>query len=126
MVRVIGLLAVVGAYFAVASLLPERVASGAGLVAFATIAVGAFGWARRDGRSLAVADGVRDWLVVACVVAVTWWVALIRFEGAEDLVVHVRLNFLRVLITAGVIFAAAVLGFLFGREPRPPGGDVRA
>ena len=39
--------------------------------------------------------------VVAFVVAVIWWVSLVLFEGSEDVVVQLRLDFTKVLSTIG-------------------------
>lgn len=116
--RVIAFAAVLGIYYGVAALLPADAEAAAGLVAVATVAIGEFIWARRDGRVVDLSDGLRDWLVVACVIAVFWWVTLVRFEGATDVVDQVRLNFLSVVLTAAVLYAPPVVGLLLGRDAR--------
>ena len=116
--RVIAFAAVLGIYYGVAALLPADAEAAAGLVAVATVAIGEFIWARRDGRVVDLSDGLRDWLVVACLIAVFWWVTLVRFEGATDVVDQVRLNFLSVVLTAAVLYAPPVVGLLLGRDAR--------
>ena len=88
------------------------------MVAVATVAVGEFIWARRDGRVVDLADGLRDWLVVAFVLAVFWWVTLVLFEGATDVVEQLRDQFLSVVLTAGVLYVPPVVGLLLGRDAR--------
>jgi hypothetical protein len=109
---------VLAAYYGIAVLLPREHQSVAGLVAIATVAVGEFLWARRDGRTVDIADGLRDWLVVAAVISVFWWVTLVIFEGAEDVVTRLSDQFLSVVLTAAVLFAPAVVGLLLGRDAR--------
>ncbi|MFL6089225.1 MAG: hypothetical protein ACJ71Z_03700 [Aeromicrobium sp.] len=109
---------VIGVYYGIAALLPDRHAEVAGLLAFVTVMVGAFLWARHDGRRVPRNDGLRDWLVVAAVIAVFWWTTLTLFEGSNDVMVQLRLNFLSILATAGVTFAAAAVGFTLGRSSR--------
>jgi hypothetical protein len=116
--RVIVLAAVLGVYYGVAALLPAGTQAAVGLVAVVTVAVGEFIWARRDGRVVDLPDGLRDWLVVACVVAVIWWVTLVLFEGADDVVDQIRINFLSVVLTAAVLYAPPVVGLLLGRDAR--------
>jgi hypothetical protein len=118
LIRSAAFMGVIAVYYGIASLLPDRHAQVAGFIAFATVTVGAFAWARRDGLQVPRADGLRDWLVVAAVVAVFWWVTLAVFEGADDVVAQLRLDFLSVLATAGVTFAAAAVGFTLGRASR--------
>jgi hypothetical protein len=109
---------VIALCYGIAYLLPESHAEVAGLVAFATVTIGAFVLARRDGRHVPQADGLRDWLVITAVVAVFWWVTLALFEGADDVIAQLRLDFLSVLTTAVVTFGAAVVGFMIGRGGR--------
>ena len=116
--RVIAFAVVLGVYYGVAALLPADVEAAAGLVAVATVAIGEFAWARRDGRVVDLSDGLRDWLVVASVLAVFWWVTLVRFEGATDVVDQIRINFVSVVLTAAVLYAPAVVGLLLGRDAR--------
>jgi hypothetical protein len=115
LVRTAAFVVVIAVYYGIAALLPDRHAEIAGFVAFATVTLGAFVWARRDGRNVPRGDGLRDWLVVAAVVAVFWWVTLAVFEGSDDVIAQLRLDFLSVLATAGVTFAAAVVGLSLGR-----------
>ena len=117
-IRVVAFAAVLGVYYGLAALLPADAEAAAGLVAVATVAIGEFIWARRDGRVVDLSDGLRDWLVVACLIAVFWWVTLVRFEGATDVVDQVRLNFLSVVLTAAVLYAPPVVGLLLGRDAR--------
>jgi hypothetical protein len=117
-IRIIAFAAVLGVYYGVAALLPADAEAAAGLVAVATVAAGEFTWARRDGRVVGLSDGLRDWLVVACAVAVFWWVTLVLFEGATDVVDQVRINFVSVVLTAAVLYAPPVVGLLLGRDAR--------
>jgi hypothetical protein len=113
-VRVAGLAAVLAVYYGMAAVLPSRVEAVAGYVAFATVAIGVFVWARRDGRLVQLSEAIRDWLVVAFVVSVIWWVSLVLFEGTDDVIAQLRLDFLHVLSTAGLIFVPALFGALLG------------
>jgi hypothetical protein len=117
-VRSVAFAAVLAAYYGIAVVLPREHQSVAGLIAIATVAAGEFLWARRDGRTVQLADGARDWLVVAAVISVFWWVTLLVFEGADDVVERLSDQFLSVILTAGVLFAAAVVGLLSGRDAR--------
>ena len=117
-VRTAAFTAVLAVYYGVAVLLPAERQSVAGLVAIATVAVGEFLWSRRDGRTIELADGLRDWLVVAAVISVFWWVTLLIFEGAEDVVTRLSDQFLSVVLTAAVLFAPALVGLLLGRDAR--------
>jgi len=118
LIRTVAFMLVIAVSYGIAALLPDRRAEIAGLVAFATVTVGAFGWARHDGRLVPRGDGLRDWLVIAAVVAVFWWTTLIVFEGSDDVVGQLRINFLAVVSTAAVTFAAAAVGFALGRGSR--------
>jgi hypothetical protein len=106
------------AYYGVAVLVPREHQSVVGLIAVGTIAVGEFLWARRDGRSIEFADGLRDWLVVAAAISVFWWVTLVYFEGADDVVQRLSDQFLSVVLTAAVLLAPAFVGLLVGRDAR--------
>ncbi|HKY58087.1 MAG TPA: hypothetical protein VJL80_08630 [Aeromicrobium sp.] len=117
-VRLAAFAAVLAAYYGIAVLLPAENQSVAGLVAIATVAVGVFLWARRDGRTADLPDGLRDWLVVTAVVSVLWWVTLLIFEGADDVATRLSDQFLSVVLTAAVLFAPAVVGLLLGRDGR--------
>lgn len=117
-VRIAVFAAALAAYYGLASLLPEEHQSIAGLVAIATVAIGMLFWARKDGRRRDMSDGVRDWLVVAAVIAVLWWVTLLYFEGADDVAQRLGDQFLSVVLTAAVLFAPACLGLLLGRDSR--------
>ena len=116
-VRLAAFAAVLAAYYGIAVLLPADRQSVAGLVAIATVAIGVFLWAHRDGRTGDVPDGLRDWLVVSAVISVLWWVTLLVFEGVESDDIATRLSdqFLSVVLTAAVLFAPAVVGLLLGR-----------
>ena len=117
-VRVAAFSVLLAAYYGVAMLLPDDRQSVAGLVALATVAVGELLWARRDGRVVDLSDGVRDWMVVAAAVSVFWWVTLLIFEGADDVVMRLSDQFLSVALTAVVLFAPALFGLLLGRDAR--------
>jgi hypothetical protein len=117
-VRAAAFAAVLGVYYGVAALLPDKTAAAVGFVAVATVAVGEFIWARRDGRVVDLPDGLRDWLVIDFVLAVFWWVTLVLFEGATDVVDQLRINFVSVVLTAGVLYAPSVVGLLLGRDAR--------
>lgn len=117
-VRVAAFTAVLAAYYGIALLLPDEHQSVAGLVAIVTMAVGGILWARRDGRIVDLPDGARDWLVVAAVISVFWWVTLFIFEGADDVVERLSDQFLSVVLTAAVLFASALVGLLLGRDAR--------
>ena len=117
-VRIAALTAVLAAYYGIAVLLPGEHQSVAGLVALGTVAVGEFLWARRDGRIGDLPDGLRDWLVVAAIISVFWWVTLMLFEGSDDVVTRLSDQFLSVVLTAAVLFAPAVFGLLLGRDSR--------
>ena len=78
------------------------------------MAIGAFVWAMRDGREAELGDVVRDWLVVAFIGSVLWWVSLALFEGSEDVVAQLRLDFTKVLTTVGLIFVPSLFGALLG------------
>ena len=117
-IRVAAFTAVLAAYYGIAVLLPAAHQSVAGLVALGTVAVGEFLWARRDGRIGDLPDGLRDWLVVAAIISVFWWVTLMLFEGTDDVVTRLSDQFLSVVLTAAVLFAPAVVGLLLGRDPR--------
>lgn len=115
-VRTAGLVAVLAVYYGIAALLPSSIESVVGFVAFATVAVGAFVWAMRDVVRVPLSEAIRDWLVIAFVVAVFWWVSLVWFEGTEDVIKQIRLNFESLLVTVGLIFVPALLGVLLGRS----------
>lgn len=118
LIRTAAFVLLIGVSYGIATLLPEDRAEIAGLVTFVLVTAGAFAWARSDGRRVPRTDGLRDWLVVAAVVAVFWWVSLAVFEGSDDIVDYVRLNFLSVLSTAGVMFVSAFVGLTLGRGSR--------
>lgn len=110
--------AVLAVYYGIAALLPAGRETPAGFVAFATVMIGVFLWARRDGRVVNYADALRDWLVIAAIVSVFWWVTLVLFEGADDVITRISDQFLSVVLTAGLVFAPAVLGVILGRGSR--------
>lgn len=117
-IRIGALAAVLATYYGIAALLPREHQSVVGLIAIATVALGELLWARQDGRRVEFADGLRDWLVVAAVISVFWWVTLLVFEGADDVVERLSDEFLSVVLTAGVMFVPAVVGLLLGRDAR--------
>jgi hypothetical protein len=109
---------VIALSYGIAWLLPDPREEIAGLVAIATVTIGAFFWARQDARHIPQSDALRDWLVITAVVAVFWWVTLALFEGADDIGAQLRLDFLSVLSTAIVIFGTSVVGLVVGRGSR--------
>ena len=117
-VRIAVFAAVLAAYYGIAVLLPDQHQRFAGLVAIATVAIGEFVWARRDGRRAELSDGVRDWLVVAAAISVFWWVSLFIYEGADEVVERLSDQFLSVALTAAVLFAPPLVGLLMGRDAR--------
>ena len=117
-VRVAAFAVVLGAYYGIAVLLPDEHQSVAGLVAIATVAVGELLWARRDGRVVDLAEGARDWLVVSAMISVFWWVTLMKFAGADEVVERLSDEFFSVVVTAAVLFVPAFVGLLLGRDAR--------
>jgi hypothetical protein len=117
-IRVAAFTAVLATYYGIAALLPEEHQSVAGMVAIGTVGVGEFLWGLRDRRVRDLPDGIRDWLVVAAVIAVFWWVTLLYFEGHDDVVTPLSDEFPSVLLTAALLFAPALVGLLLGRDSR--------
>lgn len=122
-IRIAGLGAVLGVYYGIAALLPADIESGIGFLALATVLVAAFIWALRDGREVSLGEAIRDWLVVAAVVAVVWRVSLELFEGSEDVIVQIRREFLALLSTVGQIFVPALFGAILGSGVGSTKGD---
>jgi len=122
-IRIAGLGAVLGVYYGIAALLPADIESGVGFLALATVLVAAFIWALRDGREVSLGEAIRDWLVVAAVVAVVWRVSLELFEGSEDVIVQIRREFLALLSTVGQIFVPALFGAILGSGVGSTKGD---
>ena len=119
LVRTGALALAIGAYYGIAALLPDGREEIVGLIAFVTVVGATLFWSRRDGRSVPRDESQRDWLVVAAIVAVFWWATLALFEGSSDVLTQLRLNFLSVLATAGILFVAALVGLTLGRNSRP-------
>lgn len=117
-VRVAAFAVVLAAYYGIAVLLPDEHQSVAGLVAIATVAVGELLWARQDGRVVDLPDGARDWLVVTAAISVFWWVTLMKFAGADEVVERLSDEFFSVVVTAAVLFVPALVGLLLGRDAR--------
>ena len=117
-VRVAAFAVVLAAYYGIAVLLPDEHQSVAGLVAIATVAVVGLLWARRDGRVVDLAEGARDWLVVSAMISVFWWVTLMKFAGADEVVERLSDEFFSVVVTAAVLFVPAFVGLLLGRDAR--------
>jgi Ni,Fe-hydrogenase I cytochrome b subunit len=118
-IRVAGLAAVLAISYGIAAVLPAGIEAVIGYLAVGIIVFGAFGWALRDGRDVHVSDAIRDWLVVAFVVAVLWRVSLVLFEGSDDVIAQLRRDFIPLLSTIGLIFAPALFGALQGNGSRP-------
>jgi hypothetical protein len=121
--RIAALAAALAVSYGAAALLPAGMESGVGFVAVATVLVGAFIWALRDGTEVHLSDAVRDWLVVSAVIGVLWRVSLVLFEGSEDVVTQIRLEFLPLLSTIGLIFVPALVGALLGSGVGSAKGD---
>ena len=122
-IRIAGLVAVLAVFYGIAAILPSDIESVVGFVAIATVLAGTFVWAMRDVREVHLSEVIRDWLVVAFVVAVVWRVSLVLFEGSDDVIAQVRLEFLQLLSTVGLIFALALFGAIWGNGSRPVAGD---
>jgi hypothetical protein len=118
-IRVAGLAAVLAVSYGIAAVLPAGIEAAIGYVTVVIIVIGAFVWGLRDGREVHLSDAIRDWLVVAFVVAVLWRVSLVLFEGSEDVIAQLRREFVPLLSTMGLIFAAALFGALQGHGSRP-------
>jgi len=116
---VAGLAAVLAVSYGIAAVLPAGIEAAIGYVTVGIIVIGAFAWALRDGREIHLSDAIRDWLVVAFVVAVLWRVSLVLFEGSDDVIAQLRREFVPLLSTMGLIFAAALFGALQGNGSRP-------
>ncbi len=118
-IRVAGFAAVLAVSYGIAAVLPAGAESAVGYLTVAIIVIGAFVWAMRDGREIHLSEAIRDWLVVAFVVAVLWRVSLVLFEGSEDVVGQIRLEFASLLYTVGYIFVPALFGALQGNGSKP-------
>lgn len=123
LIRIAALVAVLGVYYGIAALLPSGIESGVGYIALGTVLIGAFVWAMRDGREVHLTEAIRDWLVIAAVVGVVWRVSLVLFEGSEDVVTQVRLEFVPLLSTIGLTFVPALFGALLGNGSRSATAD---
>ena len=117
-IRVAAFTAVLAAYYGIAVLLPAAHQSVAGLVALGTVAVGQVTDPAVPPCPQELTDGLRDWLVVAAIISVFWWVTLMLFEGSDDVVTRLSDQFLSVVLTAAVLVAPAVVGLLLGRDSR--------
>jgi hypothetical protein len=86
-----------------------------GFVAFAVVMAAIGWWASRDGHVTGFGDGLRDWLVIAFLLGVGWWIVLTLFEGERDVVGRLGVDFWSVMATIGMVFVAALVGMLYGR-----------
>lgn len=118
-IRVAGLAAVLAVSYGIAAALPAGIEVALGYLTIAVVVIGAFVWAFRDGREVHLSDAIRDWLVVAFVVAVLWRVSLVLFEGSEDVVAQFRREFGALLYAIGLIFVPALFGALLGNGSPP-------
>jgi hypothetical protein len=122
-IRAAGLAAVLALSFGIAAVLPAGIESAVGYATVAVVVIGAFAWAFRDGRDIELSEVIRDWLVVGFVVAVLWRLSLVLFEGSEDVVTQLRLEFVPLLSTIGLIFVPALFGALLGNGSPPATTD---
>lgn len=84
-------------------------------VSVVTVLAAAAWWSARDAHRLDVNTGSRDWLVVSFLVGVGWWVVQTWLEGERDIIDRMGLDFVSVLVTIALVFAAAVVGMVIGR-----------
>jgi hypothetical protein len=113
-VRIAALAAVLAVSYGIAAMVPSGVEAAIGYATVAIVVIGAFLWGLRDGSEVPLSDAIRDWLVVAFVVAVIWRVSLVMFEGTDDVVGQIRLEFDSVLFTVASVFVPALFGALQG------------
>jgi len=113
-IRIAGLAVVLALSYGVAAVLPAGIESAVGYVTIAVVVIGAFLWAFRDGRDIELSEAIRDWLVVGFVVAVLWRLSLVLFEGSDEVVTQLRLEFVPLLSTIGLTFVPALFGALLG------------
>jgi hypothetical protein len=123
-IRIGALVAVLAVYYGIAAILPAGMEFGVGFAAIATVLLSVFVWALLDGREVHVSEAIRDWLVVAFVVAVVWRVSLVLFEGSKDVIDQVRLEFLPLLSTVGLIFVLSLFGVVLGNGSRRADPDA--
>lgn len=115
-VRTGGLSLVVLVFGVIALLVPSvTVTRWFGLVVFAVVMAAIGWWASRDSHVTDLNHGLRDWLVIAFLLGVGWWVALTLFEGERDVIDRIGIDFWSVMATVGMVFAAALVGMLYGR-----------
>jgi hypothetical protein len=116
-VRVAGLSLAIGLFAGLAALFSSETATKwIGLVGFAAVIVAAASWASRDAKDIDVNSCLRDWLVVAFLLGVGWWVVLTLYEGERDVVERLGADFWSVMSTVGLVFAAALVGTLGSRR----------
>jgi Ni,Fe-hydrogenase I cytochrome b subunit len=118
-VRVAALAAVLAVSYGIAAALPASIESAIGYLTVAVVVIGVFVWALRDRRDVPLSEVIRDWMVIAFVVAVVWRVSLALFEGSEDVVTQIRLEFVPLLSTIGLTFVPALFGALLGNGSKP-------
>lgn len=96
-------------------------ALGAGLLAFAVIALASFGWAFVDGRRRDLSQAIVTWAIVAAVFSVGWLVARAVIEAdasmsAIELITH---DAFTIPFTASLVLGPAVVGAAIGQALRP-------
>jgi hypothetical protein len=125
LVRVVTMGAALAAYYAALPLLfPDEGGGaniGAGLIAFAGLAITGFVWALLDGRARGISASIIIWAVVAAVLSVAWLVALAFIEADAGMSVADRIgaDIFSVLFTCGLILVPAAVGAAIGGALRP-------
>ena len=94
---------------------------GAGLIAFAGLALVSFAWAALDARRRGSAATVVSWAAVAAVVAVGWLVvlAVVESDASISVVERVRADLALIALTGSLVLAPAALGAAVGGVLRP-------
>lgn len=54
--------------------------------------------------------------MVAFLLAIIWWIALTLYEGERDVIERFGIDFWSVMSTVGLVFAAALVGAIMGRN----------
>lgn len=108
-----GLSLIVAVFAGLVAVIPsETVVRWIGLIGFAVAIVVTARWASRDMQDHDINTNLRDWLVVSFVLAVGWWIVLILLEGEKDIIQRLSTDFWSVMVTVGLVFAAAIVGSL--------------
>ncbi|HXH77803.1 hypothetical protein [Nocardioides sp.] len=116
--------ALAGYYAALPFLFPDDGGGaniGAGLIAFAGLALMSFGWALQDGRARGNSSTVTVWSIVAVVMGIGWFVALAVAEADASMSVADRIETYAFIMffTVGLVFGPAAAGVGVGSALRP-------